>query len=338
MKRPETAAVKNGLRKRLMELLSSSVSDGRVPPERELAESLGVNRFLLRQCLEDLILEQRLYRIPRKGTFLRQYQAPIVGIVQDFGKPDGFCNFPLIFSGICETLEENNCIIRFLNPHDEKDLASLMERYELSACIVNHTDLPEAAKILEYMPESCRRKTVFISTYPLLLKQELQWNYVISSECSGQRIDSIVNAGGRRIALLAVNPAAKEWCLAHFRKLGLEWKESWDLKDAAAIQEHLPALLRQGEVDSLLADGTDSVFDILFTVLAAQKKFRPVISIAYEKRVKLLRKSYPGIKARFRYYYHAGKNIGVEAGKMAVRICRTGEYQIPVEAEHVFLR
>ena len=80
------------------------------------------------------------------------------------------------------------------------------------------------------------------------------------------------------------------------------------------------------------------MFDILFTVLAAQKKFRPVISIAYEKRVKLLRKSYPGIKARFRYYYHAGKNIGVEAEKMAVRICRTGEYQIPVEAEHVFLR
>lgn len=338
MKRPETTAVKNGLRKRLMELLSQTVSDGRVPPERELAESLGVNRFLLRQCLEDLIHEQRLYRIPRKGTFLRQYQAPIVGIVQDIGKPDGFCNFPLIFSGICEVLEENNCIIRFLNPHDEKDLASLIERYELSACIVNHTDLPDARKILEYMPESSRRKTVFISTYPLLLGKELQWNYVISSECSRQRIDSIVNAGGRRIALLGVNPDAKERSLAYFRQLGLDWKESWYMKDDAAGQEHLPALLRQGEIDSLLADGADSVYDILFAVLSAEKKSRPVISIAYEKRVKLLRESYPGIKARFRYYHHAGKNLGVEAGKMAVRICRTGEYQTPVEAEHVFLR
>lgn len=338
MKRPETAAVKNGLRKRLMELLSQTASSGSVPPERELAELLGVNRFLLRQCLEDLIYEQRLYRIPRKGTFLRQYQAPIVGIVQDIGKPDGFCNFPLVFSGICETLEENNCIIRFVNPRDEKNLASLIERYELSACILNHTDLPDAAEILESMPEASRRKTVFISTYPRILGKILQWNYVISSDCSCPRIDSIVKAGGRRIALLAVNPDSKEQTLAYIRRLGLDWKESWYMSDGAAVQERLPALLREGEVDSLVVDGIDSVYDILFSVLNAEKKSRPVISIANEKRVKLLRESYPGIRARFRFYHHAGKNLGVEAGKMAVRICRTGEYQTPVEVEHIFLR
>ena len=61
------------LRKKLFDIIINHAEQGKIPPERILAEMLNVNRFTLRQCLEELIEEGKLYRKPRKGTYVAEY-------------------------------------------------------------------------------------------------------------------------------------------------------------------------------------------------------------------------------------------------------------------------
>ena len=59
-------------REGLVELLSEIPQGGKLPGERLLSEEIGVCRMTLRRAIEDLILDGRLERHPRSGTFVRR--------------------------------------------------------------------------------------------------------------------------------------------------------------------------------------------------------------------------------------------------------------------------
>lgn len=59
-------------REGLVQLLSEIPQGGKLPGERLLSEEIGVCRMTLRRAIEDLILDGRLERHPRSGTFVRR--------------------------------------------------------------------------------------------------------------------------------------------------------------------------------------------------------------------------------------------------------------------------
>jgi GntR family transcriptional regulator len=58
------------LREILLELIDTQSPDSPIPSERELGESHGLSRMTVRQALNQLCSEGRLYRVRGKGTFV----------------------------------------------------------------------------------------------------------------------------------------------------------------------------------------------------------------------------------------------------------------------------
>ena len=67
-----TDSALNRARESLLELLTEIPQGGKLPGERVLSEEIGVCRMTLRRAIEDLILDGRLERHPRSGTFVRR--------------------------------------------------------------------------------------------------------------------------------------------------------------------------------------------------------------------------------------------------------------------------
>lgn len=64
---------------RLRQLISDGVAsrDGRLPPERSLAEKLGIGRRSLRRALGVLEDEGQIWRRQGRGTFVREIKSPL---------------------------------------------------------------------------------------------------------------------------------------------------------------------------------------------------------------------------------------------------------------------
>jgi GntR family transcriptional regulator len=59
------------LRTILVELIEGELGpDDAIPSERELSERFGVSRMTVRETVDRLVAEGRLYRVPAKGTFV----------------------------------------------------------------------------------------------------------------------------------------------------------------------------------------------------------------------------------------------------------------------------
>jgi GntR family transcriptional regulator len=76
------------LREVLLELIESELTpDAPIPSERELAQRHGLHRMTVRQAVDQLVSQGRLYRVPRRGTFVArpklQMRLTLTSFTQD---------------------------------------------------------------------------------------------------------------------------------------------------------------------------------------------------------------------------------------------------------------
>jgi GntR family transcriptional regulator len=74
------------LREILLDLIDASTSEAPIPSERELATRYGVARMTVRQAVESLVAEGRLFKVAGKGTFVARPKVDLQARLTSFGE------------------------------------------------------------------------------------------------------------------------------------------------------------------------------------------------------------------------------------------------------------
>jgi DNA-binding GntR family transcriptional regulator len=74
------------LREILLDFIEGSDSETPIPSERELAKKYGVARMTVRQAVESLVAEGRLFKVGGKGTFVSRPKLDLQARLTSFGE------------------------------------------------------------------------------------------------------------------------------------------------------------------------------------------------------------------------------------------------------------
>ena len=329
------------LKNSLYDVIVNHSFQGKIPPERELSERLGVNRFTLRKALDELIAEGKLYRKPRKGTYIFQLHTKVVGFVADMGKHHPYGNMMSVICGVCRELEKANVMVRFINPKNLEELPSLIRQYDLDACILGYNDHPDAGKVLGFLPEELRNKIVFVSSWAYFMReQNISHNYVEMAPIGSARVEHILRAGGKNLCIATEkgNPSLRD-IKGQLESSHLPFREEFVLDEKKSFKTRLQKLLQEKKIDSILLDGFyRGIFDDFFEILQDTPDFSGPVSLPYTREVRYRAERYPHINAKLIYSYQMTEALGEEAAKMAVRIVNSNSWQEPRFVEGTFLK
>ena len=324
------------LRKKLFDIIINHAEQGKIPPERILAEMLNVNRFTLRQCLEELMEEGKLYRKPRKGTYVHQLMSRVVGLVTDMGKSHPYANMMDVVSGICHELDLNNddnVIVRFLNPEDPEELGLLIRQYEVDSCIVATGGVLDVAEFLKAIPGELHYKFIFVSANAYAMKnQNVEYNYVEMASVGKLRVRQILENGGKNPAIITVkdNPSLPD-IRKELEKHDLPWDETLLIHDEKKVKKLLDKWIREKKADSVMCDGiSNGIFHTLFETLQSHPEFTGPVSISDTRFVRYELKKYPSLPCRICFSHHTTEELGIEAARMALRAAESRKMQPPV--------
>ena len=74
------------LREILLDLIEGSTHEALIPSERDLADRYGVARMTMRQAVESLVAEGRLFKVAGKGTFVAEPKLDLQARLTSFGE------------------------------------------------------------------------------------------------------------------------------------------------------------------------------------------------------------------------------------------------------------
>jgi GntR family transcriptional regulator len=74
------------LREILLDLIDGSTTEAPIPSERDLAKQYGVARMTVRQAVESLVAEGRLFKVAGKGTFVAGPKVDLQARLTSFGE------------------------------------------------------------------------------------------------------------------------------------------------------------------------------------------------------------------------------------------------------------
>jgi len=74
------------LREILLDLIDAAGPEALVPSERDLAKTYGVARMTVRQAVESLVAEGRLFKVAGKGTFVARQKVDLQARLTSFGE------------------------------------------------------------------------------------------------------------------------------------------------------------------------------------------------------------------------------------------------------------
>lgn len=334
MKSEESKQKKIALRGRLLKYLEQHGEGGRVPPERELSLALNVNRYLLRNCVRDLIQEGMMVRKPRRGTFLisRPDMQKRIGIVLENGETSPYFNNLSMFGGVIDALDEADCQVRLINFSRCEQFASLFRQYCLDGCVWLNPSEKEQ-KYIASLPADIRKKIVVASNDdPTLLQKRLgkQFSALDWENMSRTRAEYFIRRGHTRIAYLSVRTWTYNCFCSVLKEHGLPWNEDCLIDRVEDISGRLPLLIKKYGINAILCNG--SFFHEMFRTLDNMPESQFDLSVENVSSIRFLQRQYPRVKVNFMFEnaHCYRREIGNSAVKILLRALECGELQEPV--------
>ncbi len=336
MKKPTKKDQKAKLRKNLLALINEYSLADRLPSERDLALSLGVTRYLLRDCLAELTRENVIQRGKTRqgmqmiGLHPWTYR---IGIVLYDGRPSPCIDNLPVLQGVMQFFERHpDYLPQILTFSNLDDLFLQMEQYELSGCIwiVSHDDY--MVKFAS-MPKKELVRHVFAvpggsATVPCRLPGNMLRIGLESRECL---LAGLLEAGGTRIAYIAINSFFRNALKSSLSRLGVAWDDSMWVSNIADIDELLPDILRRKQINAVLCDGSPGFYEHLLDVISRQpENERPILAVSDNWRFRKVLRVHPELKdTRFlcESFVNARRTMGEAAGEMLIESLRTGQIQ-----------
>ena len=334
MKSEESKQKKIALRGRLLKYLEQHGEGGRVPPERELSLALNVHRYLLRNCVRDLIQEGVMIRTPRRGTFLisRPDMQKRIGIVLENGETSPYLNSLPMFGGVIDALDEADCQVRLINFSCCEQFTSLFRQYGLDGCVWLHPYEKEL-KYIASLPSDMRKKIAVASNDdPTLLRKRLgsqfaakDWEKTIRA-----RAEYFIRRGHTRIAHLSLKTWVYDNFCAVLKEHGVPWEEECLIDNTLDVQARLPYLVEKYGIDAILCDGL--FFPEMFRALDRMPGHSFDLSVENVPAIRILQRQYPRVKVNFMFENarRYRRKIGIEAVKILFRALESGRLQEPV--------
>lgn len=331
MKSEESKQKKIALRGRLLKYLEKHGEGGRVPPERELSLALNVNRYLLRNCVRDLIQEGVMVRKPRRGTFLisRPDMQKRIGIVLENGETSPYLNNLSMLGGIIDVLNEADCQVRLINFTRCEQFASLFRQYGLDGCVWLHPYEKEQEYIGSLPPDLKKKIAVASDEDPFLLQERLEKQFVTLDweKVNQARAEYFIRRGHTRVIYLGYSAWPYDCFCSVFREHGLPWNSEWLIDKAEEIPVRLPLLVKKYGITGILCNGI--FFSEMFQTLNRMPEQQFDLSVANVPAIRILQRQYPRVKVNFMFENasHYWRKIGRLSAEMLLQALRSGNWQ-----------
>jgi hypothetical protein len=336
MKTEKSKLAKSELRSSLLRYAREHGVCGKLPPERELAKALGVNVYLLRTCLEDLIQENIILRKPRKGTFFSslmiQKNVTNIGLVIAEGQNSPFVDQGYEMAAALKVFSDNNCVVRLLNFSEPKQLAALMKQYGLDGCLFLTTGTSFLQKMIGTLPTDILKKTVFsFHEGDIHLPDEIHFNVVSKSAADSfrMRIKWWCEHNLTPFVYISIKTPLFDFIVSEFKKYGVEFDERFLISSAKEIPIKLPPLLKKYNIRSIWCNGTFGFYPMLFPLLDSMKEHHPVVYAPDSIQLMTIAQKYPDVRVALisSREFDRDWNVGCVAAEMLLRAIRTGKLQ-----------
>lgn len=328
--------IKNELRIKVVKYLYENAVGKKLPPERKISDSLGYNRYLIRECVEILEAEGILERIPRRGMFLRQ-DFPWkmrVGLILAGGQKMPYLDRPAMYRGIIGRLEvEEDILIRMILPDERENIFNLMKRYDLDGAIwVDAPGLIPESVIRKNMTEP--RKIVF-SFSKLSCLNRIESNCVTLDLVAYYRncVQYLLETGCHEVMHITKRDSLQQKI---FREQFLEkvagkgkLYQVENVQDIAKELTHLSGLL-----DAVFCEGAAGFYPEIFRVVSTMPQHsRPLIVMDNNWRSRKYSSRYPELKVSFPLPDTAecDHKIGQTAVEMLLQCIETRTVQKAIE-------
>ncbi len=324
------------LRKNLLTLINEYSLTDRLPSERDLATTLGVTRYLLRDCLAELTRENVIQRgKTRQGTQMIGLHPWTyrIGIVLYDGRPSPCIDSPPVFQGVMNFFERHpDYLPQILTFNNLEDLSLQMEQYALSGCIwiISHSDY-----MMKFasMPEKDLVRHVFAvpggaGIPSCRLPGNMLW---VGGESRDFLLSKLVESGGNRVAYVAINSLFRNALQNTLSRMGVAWDDSMWVNNVADIDEKLPEIIRGKQINAVLCDGPIGFYEHLLEVVSRlPQNQRPILTVSDNWRFRKALINHPeldGIRILCESFSHVRHMMGEASGEMLIESLRTGRIQ-----------
>ena len=271
----------------LLKLMNELLAAGEecLPGERELCERLGVSRITVKKVVRQLVSEDRIISVPRKGHFINKLPpAKNIGVIMCDRGDVSFLRSPAVLKGIINVAERNSCYIRVIQLRNPAGIDNLLKKHKLDGCIWYLPDPQLLHNMAAAMKKSSMPSIVILGNWDPRAA-ELPVCVVLDPAAAGRgKAQFLLARGHRKIARFNLDPkdlVEAEEVSAAILAAGAELKDHFQSFGEGNISE-IQKIIGDESVSAAIVHGGEShMHSVLETIAKSQAAGRIELLLDY---------------------------------------------------------